>query len=165
MFYNAIYHSNCSYNDKPGFLKRQNFSLKIAMLSRFNDFRKLDDIKCNRTVRFNECPSAKMLFFKLLMNNFNNIFVQIFFRGKSFVSVRISFLKNCETFLHFEKHRKLDFRIIQLAMFLDFRYLYFPCKKLFLTDVGSGVIFERQWLELSSEHRSNLFQQIMNQAH
>ena len=63
------------------------------MLSRSNDFRKLDDIKCNHTVRFDKCPSAKMLFFKLLMNIFNNIFVQIFFRGKTFVSVRISFLK------------------------------------------------------------------------
>ena len=93
MFYNAIYHSNCSYNDKPGFLKKLNFSLKITMLSRSNDFRKLDDIKCNHTVRFDKCPSAKMLFFKLLMNIFNNIFVQIFFRGKTFVSVRISFLK------------------------------------------------------------------------
>ena len=43
-------------------------------------------------------------------------------------------------------------------MFLDFWYLYFPCKKLILTEGGSGAIFVHWQLKFSFWHSSSFLQ-------
>ena len=43
-------------------------------------------------------------------------------------------------------------------MFLDFWYLYFPCKKLILTEGGSGSIFVHWQLKFSFWHSSSFLQ-------